>query len=134
MPRRAVIIALLSATLFGFSTPAAKALLLVVHPAILAGLLYVGAGIGIGLLRRLRQPILGQGQGREAVLARADIPWLAGAIVAGGIIGPLLLMAGLTHTDAATASLLLTLEGVATALLAWFAFHEHYDHRIAVGI
>jgi drug/metabolite transporter (DMT)-like permease len=88
----------------------------------------------IDLLRRLRQPILGQGQGRDAVLARADIPWLAGAIVAGGIIGPLLLMAGLAHTDAATASLLLTLEGVATALLAWFAFHENFDHRIAVGM
>jgi drug/metabolite transporter (DMT)-like permease len=134
MPQRAVINALLSAALFGFSTPAAKALLGVVHPAILAGLLYLGAGIGVGFLRRLRRPILEHGRGREAVLARADIPWLAGAIVAGGIVGPLLLMAGLAHTDAATASLLLTLEGFATALLAWFAFHENFDRRIAVGM
>jgi drug/metabolite transporter (DMT)-like permease len=134
VPQRAVIIALLSAALFGFSTPAAKMLLGVVHPAILAGLLYSGAGIGVAFLRRLWRPILGQEERREAVLARPDIPWLAGAIVAGGLVGPLLLMVGLAHTDAATASLLLTLEGVATALLAWFVFRENFDLRIAVGM
>ena len=58
------------------------------------------------------------------------MPWLGGAIVAGGIVGPLLLMAGLSHTDAAAASLLLTLEGVATAVLAWFVFHENFDRRV----
>jgi drug/metabolite transporter (DMT)-like permease len=134
MSRHAVVIALLSAALFGLSTPAAKALLGAISPAILAGVFYLGAGIGVGLLRRWRRRIFSRVQGREAALAPADIPWLAGAIVAGGVIGPLLLMVGLTHTDAATASLLLTLEGVATALLAWFAFHENFDRRIAVGM
>jgi drug/metabolite transporter (DMT)-like permease len=67
-------------------------------------------------------------------LGRHDWPWLTGAIVAGGIVGPLLLMLGLTHTEAAAASLLLTLEGVATALLAWYAFHENFDRRIALGM
>jgi drug/metabolite transporter (DMT)-like permease len=62
------------------------------------------------------------------------MPWLAGAILAGGIAGPVLLMAGLTSTDASAASLLLTLEGVATALLAWFAFRENFDRRIAIGM
>ena len=70
----------------------------------------------------------------ETPLGRPDWPWLAGAIVAGGVIGPVLLMAGLARTDAAAASLLLTLEGVATALMAWFIFHENFDRRIAFGM
>src|SRR5882672_7481997 len=59
---------------------------------------------------------------------------LAGPIVAGGVVGPILLLVGLTRTDASTASLLLTLEGVASALLAWFIFHENFDRRIAIGM
>src|SRR5262249_314164 len=122
MNRRAVVLALLSAALFGASTPAAKILLGVVDPAILAGLLYCGAGPGIAILRRAARPLLAPEGAAEAPLARSDMPWLAGAIAAGGIAGPLLLMLGLARTDAASASLLLTLEGVATALLAWFVF------------
>jgi drug/metabolite transporter (DMT)-like permease len=67
----------------------------------------------------------------EAALSRRDAPYLAGAILAGGIAGPVLLMDGLARTDLASASLLLTLEGVATALLAWFIFHENFDRLIA---
>jgi drug/metabolite transporter (DMT)-like permease len=133
MNRTAVIYALASAALFGVSTPAAKALLGSVQPVVLAGLLYCGAGVGIALLRRLA-PILALADAREQSLSQSDWPWLAGAIVAGGIVGPLLLMAGLARTDAATASLLLTLEGAATALMAWFIFHENFDRRIALGL
>ena len=133
MNYHAVALALLSAGLFGLSTPAAKLLLSAVDPAILAGLLYCGAGVGVAILRRLRTPLRSSGS-HEAALEAKDIPWLGGAIVAGGIVGPVLLMLGLARTDAATASLLLTLEGVATALLAWFAFHEHFDRRIAAGM
>ena len=132
MNRSAVFYALASAALFGVSTPAAKLLIGSVHPAVLAGLLYCGAGIGIALLRRLF-PTIASGA-PEAALTRADLPWLAGAIAAGGVAGPLLLMAGLAHTEAATASLLLALEGAATALMAWFIFHEHVDRRIAAGM
>lgn len=134
MNQHAVILALLSAALFGASTPAAKALLGSVEPAILAGLLYCGAGVGVAILRRARHLRLKEGEAAEATLTRGDLPWLAGAIVAGGGAGPLLLMIGLARTDAATASLLLTLEGVATALLAWFVFHENFDRRIALGM
>jgi drug/metabolite transporter (DMT)-like permease len=134
MNKTAVVYALASAALFGVSTPAAKALLGAIHPAVLAGLLYCGAGIGVALLRRLVPAVLGPREAREQALGKADVPWLAGAIVAGGIVGPLLLMAGLARTDAATASLLLTLEGAATALMAWFIFHEHFDRRIAWGM
>lgn len=134
MNRTAVIYALASAALFGVSTPAAKALLGSIHPAVLAGLLYCGAGVGIALLRRFMSVLQTSPQPREQALGRRDLPWLAGAIVAGGIAGPVLLMLGLARTEAATASLLLTLEGAATALMAWFIFHENFDRRIAVGM
>src|SRR5690242_19999529 len=134
MNARAVIYALASAVLFGVSTPAAKALLGSTRPAMLAGLLYCGAGLGAALLRRVLRSSAAERSASEAALSRAELPWLAGAIVAGGIVGPLLLMLGLARTEAATASLMLTLEGVATALMAWFVFHENFDNRIAVGM
>jgi drug/metabolite transporter (DMT)-like permease len=134
MNRAAIIYAFASAALFGVSTPAAKMLVGVIHPVVLAGLLYCGAGIGVALLRRLPAGTLRSADAAEGSLRRADVPWLAGAIVAGGIVGPLLLMIGLATTDAATASLLLTLEGAATVLLAWFVFHENFDRRIALGM
>jgi len=106
----------------------------VIHPAVLAGLLYCGAGIGVALLRRLPTGLLRSADAAEGTLRRADVPWLAGAIAAGGVLGPILLMTGLASTDAATASLLLTLEGAATVLLAWFVFRENFDRRIALGM
>ena len=132
MNRSAVIYALVSAALFGVSTPAAKVLVGTVHPAVLAGLLYCGAGIGIAVLRKSLPSIMTTAP--EVALTRSELPWLAGAIAAGGVIGPLLLMAGLARTDASAASLLLTLEGAATALMAWFIFHENFDRRIAIGM
>ena len=128
----AIFCALVSAALFGVSTPAAKALVGSVHPAMLAGLLYCGAGIGVAAIRRALPWVVSRAP--EVALTRSEWPWLAGAIGVGGVLGPLLLMAGLTRTDAATASLLLTLEGAATALMAWFIFHENYDRRIALGM
>lgn len=132
-PRRGVGCALLAAGLFGLSTPLAKRVSPHVEPVLLAGLLYLGSGIGLGaysMLRRQRQPAAA----REAALQRTDAPWLAGAILTGGMIGPLLLMWGLAQTPASSASLLLNLEGVFTALLAWFGFKENFDARIAWGM
>jgi drug/metabolite transporter (DMT)-like permease len=126
--------ALVSAALFGVSTPAAKVLLGTVDPAILAGLLYCGAGVGIAVLRRIAKSRIVQPGASEVALSQREMPWLGSAIVAGGMVGPMLLMIGLTRTDAAAASLLLTLEGVATALMAWFIFHENFDRRIALGM
>lgn len=119
--------ALGAALLFGASTPIAKLLLHAVSPWILAALLYLGSGIGLTLFRLAARA-------RSVSLPRTDIPWLAGAIVSGGIIGPVLLMVGLTRMPASGASLLLNAEGVFTALLAWFAFRENFDRRIAVGM
>jgi len=134
MNRHAVLYALASAVLFGLSTPAAKALLGSLHPAVLAGLLYCGAGLGVALLRRIAPTAYSPANAPQAALARPDLPWLALAVAAGGIAGPLLLMFGLSRTDAAAASLLLTLEGPATAVIAWFVFHENFDRRIALGM
>jgi len=129
MNRHAVLLALLSAALFGVSTPAAKALLGETSPTILAGLFYCGAGLGTAILRRVRASARS-----EASLGSEELPWLGAAILSGGVVGPLLLMTGLSMTDAAAASLLLTLEGVATALMAWFIFRENFDARVALGM
>jgi drug/metabolite transporter (DMT)-like permease len=134
MNTRPIVYALLSALLFGISTPAAKALVGLTDPAILAGLLYCGAGLGAAVFRRVVRSVSSGDGAKEASLRRTDVPWLAGAIIAGGIVGPLLLMLGLTRTEAGTASLMLTLEGVATALMAWFVFRENFDRRIALGM
>src|SRR5215467_3196615 len=134
MSQHAVILALMSAALFGASTPAAKALLGTIDPTILAGLLYCGAGIGVAVLRRWGRASLSASGGTEVPVGRKDWPCLLGAILAGGMVGPVLLMAGLSRTDASTASLLLTLEGVVTTLMAWFIFHENFDRRIAIGM
>jgi drug/metabolite transporter (DMT)-like permease len=131
MNRSAVVCALLSAALFGLSTPAAKLLIGSVDPWLLAALFYAGSGLGLALVRLLLSRL---GPRREAPLAARDVPWLAGAIFFGGVLGPILLMAGLRATDASSASLLLTFEGVATALIAWFVFRENFDRRIALGM
>ena len=124
---------LASAVLFGMSTPLAKTLVGSVSPLLLAGLLYAGSGIGLGLVlagRRFWRP-------RESPMSlpsRGEWRWLAGSILFGGIAGPVALMYGLVNTAASTASLLLNLEAVFTALLAWFLFRENFDRRIALGM
>ena len=126
-----IAIALVSAVLFGASTPLAKLLLGAVDPWMMAGLLYLGAGIGLGLVHLMRRAIGLAAQ--EAPLRRADMPVLALVILAGGVAGPLLLMFGLTHSDAASASLLLNLEGLATLAIAWLVFRENVDRRLLIG-
>jgi drug/metabolite transporter (DMT)-like permease len=127
--RVAILSALGAALLFGASTPFARALVGDVPPLLLAGLLYLGSGIGLWLVRLIR------GRGFKPVgLAHADWPWLSGAIAAGGVLGPTLLMYGLTRVSAADASLLLNLEAVLTALLAWVVFRENADRRVVLGM
>src|SRR2546428_879801 len=128
---RGVQAALLAAVLFGASTPLAKGLLASVPPQVLAGLLYLGSGLGLRALWLWRRRT---GKAGEAALTRRDLPWLLGAIGFGGLLGPLLLLIGLSHTPASAASLFLNLEGVFTALLAWIVFRENVDPRIALGM
>jgi len=130
--RAGIASALGAATLFGASTPFAKLLLGEVPPLVLAGILYLGSGIGLAAWIALRSRL----PGREpaAPLARGDWPWIASAIAAGGVAGPILLMQGLARSDAAAASLLLNLEAVLTAAIAWTVFRENVDRRIFAGM
>ena len=129
--RAGIVFALLSAVLFGASTPLAKLILGSMDPWMLAALLYLGAGLGLSggsLTRRaLRYPVT------EAPLRGRDLPVLAAVILTGGVLGPLFLMLGLARTDAAGAALLLNLEGVATLAIAWVVFRENVDRRLFLG-
>ncbi|MDH4174734.1 MAG: DMT family transporter [Betaproteobacteria bacterium] len=129
---RGVICALGAAALFGASTPFAKLLVGEVSPWVLAALLYLGSGIGLATWIMVRAHL--PGGATVAAIPRADWSWLAAAIVAGGVAGPVLLMQGLALTDAASASLLLNLEAVLTAAIAWTVFRENVDRRIFVGM
>lgn len=120
--------AIAAAFLFGLSTPLAKLLLGGVDPIVLAGLLYLGAGVSQGLA------LLLAGREGEARLEPADIPWLGAAILAGGVAGPILLLFGLRQTPAATASLLLNFEVVATGLVAAAVFREAVGRRTWLAI
>jgi drug/metabolite transporter (DMT)-like permease len=130
---KGIIYALLAAVTFGGSTPFAKLLLGQIAPIELAGLLYLGSGLGLLTWFVIRNFLQGE-QHVGARLKKADMPWLAGAIAFGGIAGPVLLMVGLTSTPGSYASLLLNMESVLTALLAWFVFKENFDRRIFIGM
>jgi drug/metabolite transporter (DMT)-like permease len=124
--------AILAAVLFGLSSPLAKLLMGSMSPWLLAGVLYLGSGIGMAIMHTIRL-----GFGSKAAHQRillSELPWLLGVIVSGGILGPVLLMYGLSMIHASTGSLLLNLEGVFTASLAWMLFREHYDKRIVFGM
>jgi drug/metabolite transporter (DMT)-like permease len=124
--------ALGAAVLFGLSTPLAKLLTGQASPLLLAGLLYTGSGIGLTLLLVVR--VMVGGRAGIVLPRRVDLGWLLGGTLFGGAIGPYLLMYGLQATDSASASLILNLEGVFSALLAWFVFKENFDRRIALGM
>jgi len=124
-----VLYALAAAALFGASTPLAKLLGLNIPPVLLAGLLYLGSGLGLTVVRFVRDH-----GWKPAGLAPSEWPWLLGAIAFGGVLGPVALMFGLTRTSGATASLMLNLEAVLTALLAWVVFKENADRRIVWGM
>lgn len=127
--RSSILAALAAALLFGASTPFAKQLAGGTSPILLAGLLYLGSGVGLWMVRLIRD----RGFAAPDLPAR-DWPWLLGAIGSGGVLAPSLLMLGLTRTSAADASLLLNLEAVLTAVLAWVVFRESADRRIVLGM
>lgn len=121
--------AVLAAFLFGASAPLAKLLLGEIDPIPLASFLYLGSGIGLLLYRLVRRSHKGY-PGVEAKINRNEIKWLIGAVIAGGVLAPIVLMFSLRNTPAATASLLLNFEGAATTLIAVIAFKESIGKRI----
>ncbi len=122
-----IIYALVSAALFGVSAPFAKILIGAISPWLLAGLLYLGSGVGLAVVRLLWRS-------NEAGLSRKDLPWLGAAVISGGVVGPVLLLFGLARSSASEASLLLNLESVLTLVMAWVIFKENVDRRLMIGV
>jgi drug/metabolite transporter (DMT)-like permease len=126
---RDILYSLLAAGLFGASTPFAKQLVGNDAPVMLAGLLYLGSGVGLALIRLIRD------RGWQSPNIDAyEWPWLLGAVLFGGVLGPVALLIGLEHSTGSTASLLLNLEAVLTAVIAWVVFREGADKRIVLGM
>ena len=123
--------ALLAALFFGASAPIAKLLLGDVPPVLMAAFLYLGSGTGISLIKLYHRLTRNQ---KEAGIRRPDVGWLAGAIISGGILAPIILMISLKNTPASTASLLLNFEGVGTTLIALFFFRESISRRALAAI
>jgi drug/metabolite transporter (DMT)-like permease len=125
--RLGALLGLLAAVSFGVSAPLAKLLLADVSPQLLAGLLYLGAGLGLGLYRLVRPTT------REAPLTRADLPPLLGVVALGGVAGPLLLLVGLARVSGTAGALLLNLEGPFTIGVAALLFGEHLGRRAGLA-
>ncbi len=123
--------ALLAALFFGASAPISKLLLGDVPPILMAAFLYLGSGTGISLIKLYQRFSRNQ---KEAGIKRPDVGWLAGAIISGGILAPIILMISLKNTPASTASLLLNFEGVGTTLIALFFFRESISRRALAAI
>jgi len=126
---QSIIFAITAAVLFGASTPVAKLLVGDVTPVLLGGLFYLGSGAGLGLFRIVRDK-----KWKPSGLQVEEWSWLLGAICFGGVLGPVALMYGLMTASGAAASLMLNLESVLTAVLAWVIFQENADKRIVLGM
>lgn len=127
-----ILLAAASAALFGLSTPFAKLLEQEIAPVMLASLFYLGTGIGFAVLSACSAAK--KKQAKVLFLRRSDLAALSVVVTSGGIIAPICLMLGLSQSTATSASLLLNLEAVLTALIAWFYFHENCDRRIILGM
>lgn len=124
---------LISASLFGLSPPLAKILVDNINPIVLAGLLYLGAFLGLSMYTLGKNLIVSKEE-KERALEKHDIPWLAGAIIAGGVLGPITLMMGLKMISGFVTSLLLNLEGLTTGLIAVLIFKEDPGKRIWLAL
>lgn len=124
--RRGIPLAVGAGILFGISAPLAKLLVVNMDPVALAGCLYLGAFVAVTLGR-----VLGVSRGLDSErLARRDVPLLVAMVLVGGVVAPVLLMFGVREASGFTASLLLNLEGVTTALIAWMFFRERVTGRV----
>lgn len=133
MEKRPVVLVLISAALFGLSTPLSKILLRNVDPITLAGLLYSGAGLGLFLFEAGRR-LIRRAPAPEAPLTGRDLPRLAAAVAFGGIAAPILLLLGLSRLSGFSASLFLNLEAVMTALIASLVFREPAGGRLWAAV
>ena len=124
---RAILYAFLAAVFYAINVPVSKLLLRSVSPTMMAAFLYLGAGIGIGLLSLLSK------KEKAEKLSKEDLPYVLGMIGL-DIAAPIFLMFGLRMASSANASLLSNFEIVATTLIALFVFHEAVSTRLWVAI
>lgn len=128
-----ILMALGAAILFGASAPVTKILLGQIEPIPLAAFLYLGSGIGLVVFQSINM-ILKKQVLSEAPLKKPDLKWLLGAIIAGGVLAPIILLYSLKSTPASTASLLLNFETVATMLIAMLFFKEYAGRQVISAI
>jgi drug/metabolite transporter (DMT)-like permease len=134
MDRRPVLAVITAATLYGVGLPLTKALLKDISPVAMAGLLYCGAFLGVGSYYALVHLARDVPKDASTSLSRPDLPWLAGSVLTGGFLAPILLMVGMNLSSGFSTSLLSNLEGVATAIIAVLAFHESTGKRLWLAL
>jgi drug/metabolite transporter (DMT)-like permease len=123
-------LAILSAALFGVSPVLCKMLIGEMSPALLAGLLYLGSGIGLQLLLLYQHRNFARELGQISLRSRLK---LLGAVISGGVVAPLCLTYGIKYGAASEVTLLLNLETVATTLISWLFFKEYIGPRLWTG-
>lgn len=126
-----IFLAVLAAALYAVNSPLSKLLLDFMPPTLMAGFLYVGAGLGMGVIALARK-VKGSASSEQA-MTKGDLPYTIAMIVL-DIAAPIFLLLGLSHTTAANASLLNNFEIVATALIALMVFKERISPRLWLGI
>lgn len=129
--KKGIFLAILAAALYAINSPFSKLLLDYLPPTLMAGFLYLGAGLGMGVIALLRR-VKKEGK-HEATLTRAELPFTLAMILL-DIAAPICLLLGLRATTAANASLLNNFEIVATALIALMIFKERISPRLCLGI
>ena len=129
--KRGIMLAILAATLYAINSPLSKIMLNFMSPTLMAGFLYLGAGLGMGAIALVRK--VKSSSNGEQKLTKAELPFVIGMILL-DIAAPICLLVGLNATTAANASLLNNFEIVATAIIALFVFKEQISARLWVGI
>ncbi len=126
-----VMLAIIAASLYGLSSPASKLLLEKLSPTVMASMLYLGAGVGMLILKIIKR--LSKFQNIEASLSKKEMPYIIGMIIL-DILAPIFLMIGLTKTTSSNASLLNNFEIVVTAMISLFVFKEAVGKRMWIAI
>lgn len=126
-----IVLAILAAALYAINSPFSKLLLDYMPPTLMAGFLYIGAGLGMGVVAIIRK--LNKREQHEQKIKKSDLPYTLSMIVL-DIAAPIFLLIGLSYTTAANASLLNNFEIVATALIALMVFGERISGRLWAGI
>jgi drug/metabolite transporter (DMT)-like permease len=130
--QKAILYALLAALLYAISSPLSKMLLNKIHPALLASLLYLGAGIGLSIIALIQRSFF-KDNNQEKHLTKRELPYIFGMVLL-DVLAPILMMIGLNLTTAANASLLNNFEIVATSIIALFFFKEKISSRLWFAI